>query len=266
MQINRSVLNRGYQDLNPVSYGSEECAPNHSYGPACRDHFLIHFIVNGKGTFERFGESYQLQKGDLFLIRPEELTYYEADDTYPWKYVWIGFTGLKCEEFLQATDLASVSTLHCPKLLPAFQQIMQITDQTPSTELALCARLYEMFAVLTGESKGTRQLKSSEYVRRAKDYMDINYAQNITMANLAQLLGIDKRYFSRIFAQETGCSPKDYLTNIRMARAATLLHETCLPVSDIASSVGYDDLFHFSKMFKKKVGLAPFHYRGGKAV
>jgi mannose-6-phosphate isomerase-like protein (cupin superfamily) len=66
-------------DLNMYHCGTEDCAPGHDYGPAVKDHYLIHYILDGKGTFHVGEKIYQLGKGQGFLICPNVITYYQAD-------------------------------------------------------------------------------------------------------------------------------------------------------------------------------------------
>ena len=73
--------------------GIERCLPGHGYGPAKRDCFLIHFILDGHGIYEYQGEKIHLEKGQSFLIYPEEDVYYQADLASPWKYCWVAFQG-----------------------------------------------------------------------------------------------------------------------------------------------------------------------------
>ncbi len=70
-------------DLNLYHCGSENCAPGHSYGPAIRDHYLIHYILDGKGFFQVNNKTYHLKNGQGFLICPDIITYYEADKENP---------------------------------------------------------------------------------------------------------------------------------------------------------------------------------------
>ena len=69
------LLNKGFHDVNPVVCGWQNCDSGHSFGPAIREYYLIHYILDGKGIFERRGVIYNLAKGSMFLIRPHELTF-----------------------------------------------------------------------------------------------------------------------------------------------------------------------------------------------
>ena len=69
------------------SCGCAKTEPFHSFGPAVKPHFLIHYILSGKGIFQMDGKQYPLEAGYGFLIQPEELAFYQADKEDPWTYV-----------------------------------------------------------------------------------------------------------------------------------------------------------------------------------
>ena len=81
--------------------GYSTTAPLHSFGPAVRPHYLIHFILNGKGIFQKGDKTYHLETGQGFFIEPDELTFYQADAKEPWEYLWVGFNGTMVPELLK---------------------------------------------------------------------------------------------------------------------------------------------------------------------
>lgn len=74
-------------------FGYEHCLPRHSYGPHIRNNFVIHIVIDGKGVLEKKGRQWQIRKGQMFILFPDEETTYEADKDAPWYYCWIGFHG-----------------------------------------------------------------------------------------------------------------------------------------------------------------------------
>ncbi len=86
--------------------GCSKTEPKHSFGPAWKPHFLIHYILSGKGKFMMDGKTYPLEAGYGFVIMPEELAFYQADEDDPWTYVWVGFSGTKAEEYMAAMGLS----------------------------------------------------------------------------------------------------------------------------------------------------------------
>ena len=90
-----------FHELNPLFAGYDRCSPGHSFGPTVREYYLIHYIFEGRGTYWTEGKEYVLSAGECFLIKPGQVTRYQADMEDPWYYVWIGFEGSLAEEFEQ---------------------------------------------------------------------------------------------------------------------------------------------------------------------
>lgn len=99
--------NEYYQNHDALVYtcGKEACAPGHSYGPAARSGYLIHYVIRGRGLYRTRERTWRLTAGDAFLIVPNELIYYEADREDPWEYTWIGFQGIRIRDYLSRTTL-----------------------------------------------------------------------------------------------------------------------------------------------------------------
>ena len=92
-------------DIYPVQYGVEQCNRNHSFGPCVRNNYLLHYVYSGKGIFQTENNTYHLHKGQMFLISPNQLTYYKADDSDPWLYRWIEFNGSMSQSILKSVSL-----------------------------------------------------------------------------------------------------------------------------------------------------------------
>ena len=91
--------------------------------------------------------------------------------------------------------------------------------------------------------------------------MNSEYVNGITVQQVADRLNLDRSYFSTAFKEKMGVSPQAYLINLRLERAAELITVYDESPSTAAISVGYPDLYHFSKIFKKHFGLSPREYR-----
>lgn len=101
---------------------------------------------------------------------------------------------------------------------------------------------------------------TARVIEKAVDYISTHYQNDLTNAYLAQRCGISEVYFRKLFTQITGSAPITYLHKVRTAEAAKLLQSGKLPLSEIATAVGYSNLYHFSAMFKKYMGMPPSKY------
>ena len=263
MQQDLLITNQHFQDINPLLCGKHDCNSGHFFGPASREHFLIHYILSGKGHFIINGKKYELSRGWVFLIRPHELHYYQADQHDPWNYTWIGFKGQQAAPLIDRVFQGNNrDVFYTPQLEYLFTSMWEAKDMQHCSEIFLCSKLYEFITRLSIKTVAENVHTSSTlYVTRAKDYFKANYSNPISIDNVAKVLGIDRRYFCRIFKKHTNKTPQEYLIDLRLEKAAQLLTQYDFTPGEAARSTGYPDIFNFSKMFKKKYGISPLNYK-----
>ena len=102
---------------------------------------------------------------------------------------------------------------------------------------------------------------SSELVQRIMQYLEENYAQNITLSSLEDAFFFNASYISRVFKQKTGKNYSDYLLSIRLEHAKELLRNSNHSIAYISDTTGFGNSKYFSKIFKEKVGMQPVQYR-----
>ena len=250
MHRSEIVLNHRFPGLNPVSFGFENCTPSHCYGPALRTHWLLHYVVSGKGIFERGGRTYRLSEGDIFVIPPSTLTYYEADATEPWNYIWIGFT-----TDIDLPECLSEPAFNCPSASEIFERMKRcsLLENGKSAHLTGC--LWELMSIFL--ERGTQ---NADYIDKALSFIHAQYSTDIKIGELADRLSVDRSHFTTEFKKRVGSSPAEYIRNIRLERAAELMRVYGESPSVAALSVGYNDLAHFSKNFKNHFGFSPREY------
>lgn len=245
------VMDQHYKDFSPMQFGSESCDPGHFFGPAVRTHWLLHYVVYGFGRFERGGISYPVKPGEIFVIPPYERTYYEADSKKPWRYIWIGFTTNE-----KVPEQLNKPVVHCPGAGKIFEDMLQCGKLENGRTAFLCAKLWELFSLLMETTA-----PAADYVQMACSCMHAEYANGITVRQVADQLNINRSYLSDLFRSQMGISPQQYLIQLRLEKAAQLLtvhHET---PSTAGISVGYPDLYHFSRIFKQHFGVSPRNYQ-----
>lgn len=260
-------------DLRLYHYGYEDCEPLHSWGPGIKDHFKIHLVFSGKGTYKMGNNQYELGPGQGFLTTPDTVVSYTADSDDPWSYGWFAFNGLNAQNYLLRAGLSKenpILTLKEPEYAISLLKEMITYDSTLSSkDLKLMSGLYQLLSLVI-ESKtsktaitDTQSSAKFTYLRAAQTYIETNYSRRMTVEEMAKHIGISRKYLARLFAQAYKMPPQTYLLTYRMERAKILLLETELNIGEVAYSVGYQDQFVFSKAFKNYTGHAPSHSKNG---
>lgn len=245
-----ALINRRLHDLNPLILGKEDCLPAHRFGPAARNYTLIHFVVEGEGTFWQGGVEHPVHRGQAFIIRPDEITTYQASETNPWHYRWIGFDGALSAHFASLPPVFGYTTDWAGRMLSAAREY-----DTGVMEYAIAAELHLMYAELFAS-----KTPKNDYVATAKTYVRALYMQPLRVEEIAENMHLDRRYLSRIFKERVGKSIQGYIVTVRIEEAKRLL-ERGIGVAETARLCGYEDACNFSKMFKRECGVSPALWR-----
>lgn len=248
MQCNIPVSNDTPPRIKPIVAGYENCEKGHSYGPAVRHQWIIHYVVSGVGYFRIRGKEYALTGGNIFIIPPYVKIYYYADKENPWSYIWVGF------EIHGNLPCRLEDTFYLPQAKEIFDKIKLSSEMCTTRTAFLTARIWDLFALLQ-ESEAA----SHNPAEITRDIIHTEYASGITISEIAQRLNVNRSYLSVAFKEKYGVSPKQYLLNHRMSIAAILLQKQ-KRVNLVAAAVGYSDMFVFSNAFKKCYGVSPSEY------
>ncbi|MNV82907.1 Arabinose operon regulatory protein [compost metagenome] len=111
-----------------------------------------------------------------------------------------------------------------------------------------------------------KNLSSIEKLTKILTYIDAHIERNITIHELAEIAYMHPNYFIRLFKQQIGVPPIQYITRKKITKAKELLRSTQRSVGEIAHDLGFSDLYYFSKQFKKNVGQSPSEFRQGTVV
>ncbi|MDO4312560.1 MAG: AraC family transcriptional regulator [Eubacteriales bacterium] len=263
-----------FMDLTIYQYGYEKCEPLHSFGPYVRNNYLFHYVISGRGTLNANDEKdhtthYKIRAGSGFLIEPGYVNTYYADSKEPWEYVWVEFGGLRAKECVELAGLSHRAPVYHPSA-PEYGEIIQekmltMVKSQNASSMEMIGNLYLFLDSLIKYSSSARKTQggnlSEFYVREAVMYIEHNYANNITVEEIARKCQLDRSYFGKVFKKVVGQSPQEFLIQYRMAKAADALIIGDESVGDIGASVGYPNLLHFSRAFKGVYGIPPSEYR-----
>ena len=191
--VSLSVYNVGYQ----------LCDAGYQWGPGIRDHYLIHYVISGKGTYEVNNETHFLSAEDAFLVYPNTEIIYRADAKTPWEYAWVGFTGSDAATILQATDFSRKHPcIHAvPNGEEVKRQLLHIYDARGNGfehAVEMTGRLYTTLALfLKSSTQKETQLTAATYVQKSIEYISANYSYPITVEDIAAYVGLSRSHLFR---------------------------------------------------------------------
>lgn len=266
--------NENFLDFRLYQYGWEQCAPLHSFGPFVRNHYLFHYILSGHGRLDAANQSgtvqhYSLGPGQGFLIFPGQNTTYSAHEDAPWKYTWLEFDGLRIAEYMEQAGLSMNQPIYRPLTPEQGQSVgdtmLYIANHSSEPALHLVGHLCLFLDGLIRTSSSRRELRGGQlkdfYIQEAVNFMEHNYHRDITVEELAQVCGLNRSYFSKLFRDSMGCPPQEFLIRLRLSKAADQLKGTENTIGAIATQCGYPNQLHFTRAFHKRYGLSPREWR-----
>ena len=263
-----------FLDLRLYQYGWEQCAPLHSCGPSARDHYLFHYVIAGQGQLcaaDQEGNRirYDLHEDQGFLICPGQRNAYCADKANPWKYAWLEFDGLRAKDCLDAAGLNPSRPIYRPQDAAQGRAVRDamlcIAGHPNATALHRIGHLYLFLDSLIASSAARQELRGGQlkdhYIQEAVVYMEHNYQREVTIEELAAVCKLNRSYFSKLFKENMGCPPQEFLIRLRLTKAAEMLRGTNDSIGGVAAMCGYPNQLHFSRAFHKRYGLSPREWR-----
>lgn len=125
----------------------------------------------------------------------------------------------------------------------------------------LCDLMEEAIDILKSDREVDDAESTREIVQKAAAWIDIHYAEELTLSSIAERYHVESSYFSKIFRQETGVNLILYITKKRIEKSKEYIRDTDMNLTEAAFMVGYDDYTYFSRVFKKNEGISPRDYR-----
>lgn len=235
----------------------------------CRDNILI-YCLRGKGWY-RMGNRYFVVGPNQFTVIPATTQYlcYGADENDPWTIYWVHFSGADMSGFNRTLNL---DPHNGPRDIPLNEKGLQIWDQMyGSLEMGystenLCYANFCLYPFLNTFLYADKLLPRKEpanddYITQSILYMRSRLHEKLTVEDMAARHHLSASYFSTLFRKATGMPPIDYFIHLKMQKACQMLFLDDLKVKEVAGSLGYDDPYHFSRLFKKHLRVSPEQYK-----
>lgn len=254
----------------PLAYGHYLEAIGHRVERSMHTDHLLIFCHSGSGHYRvetaQGTESGSLKAGQLLLL-PAGLSHaYRADTDTPWSIYWTHFSGsesARCMDILGLAPNQFVLTLdNWRSLLPNVTDLLNLQHQRWQRQRAVRAAtlLQSLFAQLPDLATQAQQTQDFDLLALER-FMQDNSHRNLDLADFARVAGLSRFHFAKKFKTVTGTSPMRYFNELKIKLACQQLDSSTDTVRTIAQSLGFDDPYYFSRLFKKVMGIAPSAYR-----
>ena len=254
-------------NINVLFTGHEQCDRLHFAGPCYKKTYLLHIVESGKGMFRCNGKEYRLKKGDMFLITPTDYIFYQADDEEPWEYRWIKFSGSSLQYLFENAGITkSVFSIESEEQFNEAETLFKNIFDYMHDEISPYLRATGAFYVLLGwflNSFGEVRTASADRMGFVKilNYLNSHFTEDINMDTIAEFSNYNRSHIYKLFIKNMGCSPKEYISTLRLNLACEMLRETNYSVNEVSIRTGFNSYVSFVNAFKKKYGILPTQFR-----
>lgn len=293
--VNPSIMQGEYifRDHTPIylNVATEHKARNCNFHK--HDFIEIAYVYSGRGVHVVGSEEYPVSKGDLYIINydiPHVFIQNEEDRegdfivyNCVFKPEFIDYSLINSNDFKDITTSLLFNTFFIEDK-PAVNLKLAGTNQQEIEEIyrkmhmeytampkgytnilrsCLIELLTKIFRLLEAEDSGQNiNIHKSDIIKKAMDFLKANFSSHdLNIDEVAIRTFLSRSYFSKLFKEVTGQNFSEYLQNLRVTEACTLLKSTDKKITDIMSDVGFKDIKHFNQLFKKITGKTPSEYR-----
>lgn len=237
----------------------------------------LFYVVHGSGSFIAEGTEFPVGKNDMVIINPHIQHTEKSLRTSPLDYIVLGIDGLSFtfDNIASAQEGISMQTasgsvykynMQNSNVYAYLNIMLEEISQKKENYETVCQNLLEVLLICMLRNDNLSIIQKNNHLlnrecTQIKNYLDANYAENITLDTLASLTHMNKYYMAHAFTKYTGLSPINYLLQKRIQEGKSLLESTTCSIAQISTMLGFSSQSYFSQVFKKSTGKTPIQHR-----
>lgn len=210
------------------------------------------FILSGEAVYVSSGETFLLKAGDAVFIPAGSDRYALTKE-------------MECVAFnfyCTQPPFPAAAKIHWgldSQLIDCFHSFDRAWISKSEIDTLKCSGLFYLIISRILELQHFQQ--SNPYVTKIRDYLQQHYTEKVTVQKVADHIRLNEVYCGALFSRETGETILNYTNQLRITKAAELLKYSTDSITEIAEEVGFEELYYFSRVFKKIIGVSPKEYR-----
>ncbi|MDO7269689.1 AraC family transcriptional regulator [Shouchella clausii] len=232
-----------------------------------REKIVFQYTLSGYGELVHEGTLYKVEAGQAFFVSlpSAHCYYYPEEETEPWEFLYVTIEGKEALRMQKHMENKYGPVFSLQKDSEPIRRLFKLYAETAAGEIqdsyTGSQKAYEFILSCFRFLEVPPKQVVKEPLARAIRYIEANYARPLTLEEIAQEAGWSKYYFIKQFKTELNITPMNYVTIIRIKKAASLLAQTDDTIAEVAYQVGMVDPNYFTKVFKKTVGVSASKFR-----
>ncbi len=232
-------------------------------------HCIFKYTLEGEGRYSDWRGEHRIPSGHGFLCRinhPQTAYYYPAGGDRPWVFTYVSCEGGRLAEMVDEITQLHGSVFQVSRGEDVIRRMLEVRgwDQRKCVITAAWGAQF-VFDLLTclvaSRERRSDEDAGRELVRRMRKAVIDRIQQDLTVTELADELQYSREYLTRTFKHETGITPHTYLVRQKMLAACNLLKVSDMSCKEIANWLGYKEPTHFTRTFKRSLGMTPTRFR-----
>lgn len=226
------------------------------------NHFILEYIMSGKGYLVVNGRTYPLKANDVYLLEPGSSHEYYADKNDPFKKIWVNFKSDLFFNIFNEYDLQQTFVFPDTDILEEMSNIVSLEEVSVYNDHIYKAASKHLFNVFMKLAEKTEtKAEGSAIAQQILLELDRAIGGTVSIEEICSKLFISRSKLIREFKKHYHVTPHAYLISRKVAFAKMLLQNTAHSIKSISNHLGFADEHYFSNIFKAKTGISPSEYR-----
>jgi AraC family transcriptional regulator len=254
--------------LEVVCAGWESCRPDYELVRNAFPFMAVELVAKGEGWLEIDGSRYRLKKGALFCYGHHTALHITCDAEHPLEKYFVSFMGPAARSALAESPLRVgevLQSLYPTEIEDILERVIvegnRKSELSPSIVSNYLRIFFQKLHECTEGQPGGESPRALASYLRARALLEEHFTRLTRAKDAARELGITAETLCRLFKHFSGTTPYQFLLKLRINLAVELLLGTDLLVKEVAAEAGFDDPFHFSRVFRRAQGIPPADFQ-----
>jgi AraC-like DNA-binding protein len=228
--------------------------------------FLLIYVTKGAGKYMVRRKYFHLGENDFFVLPANLIQDLQSDEKKPWSIYWAYFAGKHATRVAHHLTGDAVAPRNAKPLVGRISQFSDILHHLELMEnienlVYANSRFYSFLCSFRLMVLSAKKYAIKDGVIQSIEYMRENISKQVTLEHLASIAGLSVSHYCAVFKQKTMQTPMQLYTSMKIQRACQLLQNRSQTIKSISYTLGFFDQYHFSKVFKGIMGMAPKDFR-----